>query len=307
VWSLQPPFDLLTTFSLPSPISTPTVLAIDPAERFFYVGTSTGDVHLVPLFRHRDALGASATASAGFVDAVGGGGQGSASVKTDPSVISHKYVNFPRCTPFCPSFPRTSQLTRRSPITALALSLSSTHLLIGTASGEIHMHALPSHQLLRTLPTHAGLGAITHLSTLLRPADFVGASGLAASGSGTSGGAASLADNWPIMEIKPFERIRAGAGARENREVSLALGGIREVGLLDALRVPRDADELSGGSASGGGGGGGAGETDTASRIAALESETQRLRASLERAVKVNDTMWRGVVQMKLAEDVPRQ
>ncbi len=227
-----------------------------------------------------------------------------------------------------PRFPKTKP--RRSPITALALSLSSTHLIIGTSAGEIHMHALPSHQLLRTLPTHAGLGAVTHLSTLLRPADFVGSSGLASGSSAVGvgvgatatststsaavasggGGSGVVADNWPIMEIKPFERIRASEHVRQDCQVSLALGGVREVGLVDALRpavVSGDVELGSGAGVPGGAGGaGGAGETDTASRIAALESETKRLRASLERAVKVNDSMWRGVVQMKLAEDVPR-
>jgi pre-rRNA-processing protein IPI3 len=66
-------------------------LAIDPTERFFYIGTSTGDIYLVPLFRHRAVLGSNSGGSGGL-EAVGGGGQGSASIKTSPSIISVKYA-----------------------------------------------------------------------------------------------------------------------------------------------------------------------------------------------------------------------
>lgn len=88
IWSLHPPFDLLTTFSLPQSV-VPTTLAVDPTERFFYIGTSTGDIYHVPLFRHRAMLGASSGVG-GSIEAIGGGGQGSASIKTSPSVISTK-------------------------------------------------------------------------------------------------------------------------------------------------------------------------------------------------------------------------
>lgn len=111
------------------------------------------------------------------------------------------------------------------------------------------------------------------------------------------------------MEVKSYERIRAGGQSKENRDVPIALGGIGEVGLLDSLRIHAGGVVDGMGSGSGSGivgaeyGSESGGQADTASQIAALESETKRLRASLERAIKVNDTMWKGVVQMKLAED----
>jgi pre-rRNA-processing protein IPI3 len=84
VWSLSPPFDLLTTFQLPDG-SLPTCLAVDTSERFFYAGTSTGTVHHFTLFRYREG-------SDRVTESIGGAGQGSASIKADLSVISHKYV-----------------------------------------------------------------------------------------------------------------------------------------------------------------------------------------------------------------------
>ena len=48
------------------------------------------------------------------------------------------------------------------------------------------------------------------------------------------------------------------------------------------------------------------GGVDTASQIADLESENARLKASLEKAIKDNEKMWNGVVQMKLAESGKR-
>lgn len=73
-------------------------------------------------------------------------------------------------------------------ISALALSLSGTHLLAGTTTGVLHILDVATSQSLRVLPlatgskagaalssTGKGTGApVTHLSTLLRPADLMG-------------------------------------------------------------------------------------------------------------------------------------
>lgn len=165
----------------------------------------------------------------------------------------------------------------RSPITALTLSLSSTHLLAGTQSGDIHIHALPSHQHLRTLSSHSG--PITHLSVLLRPPDLVGAP------------AQTKTDEWPLMEIKPFERMQAGLPARGMREVTLALRPKGNESVLDGLRLqPKSSGPRFTGSA---------GSNTSSTQIASLESENKRLKASLDRAIKVNEKMWAGVVNMK--------
>ena len=84
MWSLHAPFDLLATFNFPSGV-VPNTLAVEPAERFFYVGTTGGDVYNVPLFRRREELGEN-----NDLEAIGGGGQGAPSSKVEGSVISYK-------------------------------------------------------------------------------------------------------------------------------------------------------------------------------------------------------------------------
>lgn len=96
------------------------------------------------------------------------------------------------------------------PVTTLTLSLSGSHLISGTSTGQIHIHSLPSHQHLRTILTHSG-SPITHLSTLLRPADLVGHLGLGEDSRGGMGGK----DEWTVMEVKQFERMRVGKKERE--------------------------------------------------------------------------------------------
>jgi pre-rRNA-processing protein IPI3 len=85
MWSLTPPFDLLATFSLPGG-SVPVDVVVEPGERFFYVGTTKGEVYNVPLYRRRGEVGG----VAGDVEAVGGGGIGSAPIKMEGCVINHK-------------------------------------------------------------------------------------------------------------------------------------------------------------------------------------------------------------------------
>ena len=257
LWSLGPSFDLLTTFSLP-PSVIPTTLAVEPAERYFYVGTKNGDVFHIPLFRRRGQVGdgAEPTETTDITEAVGGGGQGAPAVKADGAVIAYK-----------------------SPITALAISLSSSHLIIGTQSADIHIHALPSHQHLRTLASHAG--PITHLSTLLRPADLVG---------GTS---TAKTENWPILDVKAFERMRVGRTAKDVQEVTMLLRPNPLIASLDCLR-PAEAPSF-GTSAQPATSG-----TGTEEQIAQLMAENKRLKASLDRATKINDKMWSGIVDMHL-------
>ncbi|WVQ81427.1 hypothetical protein IAT38_003551 [Cryptococcus sp. DSM 104549] len=263
MWSLAPPFDLLCTFALP-PSTTPSTLAVDPSERFFYVATEQGDVYHIPLFRKRGVVGGNAMVGEeeeGDWEAVGGGGSGAVPVKTEGAVISTK-----------------------TPITSLALSLSSTHLLLGTSAGTIQIHSLPSHQHLRTLSPHSG--PVTYLSTLLRPADLI-------SGPASASGAGGKVEQWPLMEIKNLERMKTRA-ARESQETTLLLRPPPQAftSLLNDLR-PRPASSIS--SARGGAGG-----NDLGEKVEALESENKRLRVALERAGKVNERMWKGIVDMKV-------
>lgn len=91
------------------------------------------------------------------------------------------------------------------------------------------------------------------------------------------------------MEIKPFERMRAGKAAREIQEVTMLLRPNSMTTQLDDLRPPRTQTALSSVL-----------PADTSDQMAALLAENKRLRASLDRAVKINDKMWEGIVDMKL-------
>lgn len=157
----------------------------------------------------------------------------------------------------------------------MALSMSTTHLLLGTHTGEIHIYALPSHQHLRTLSSHSS--PITHISTLLRPSDLIGT---------TTGRKEAL----PIMEIKPLERMRTGRVAREVQECTLVLGQ-KGSSRLESLRPPTRTMFASPSA--------GVAET-SADKVAELEAENKKLKASLERAVKINEKMWKGIVDERL-------
>ena len=137
------------------------------------------------------------------------------------------------------------------------------------------MLSLPSHQHLRTLSTHSG--PLTHLSTLIRTPDL-----------GTPD-----VDKWPPIEVKPFERMRVGKTARYAQEVTMSLRPGPHDSLLDALRPIRERSIIVAQ--------GGAGER-TAQQLADVIAENKRLRTSLERAVKINDQMWKGVVDLQLVK-----
>ncbi|WWC97842.1 hypothetical protein V866_004729 [Kwoniella sp. B9012] len=257
MWSLHPPFPLLATFTLP-PSSSPTCLAIDPTERFFYVSTSQGEVYHIPLFRRKDTLNTAAEH-----EAVGGGGNSSIPLKVEGSVVSLK-----------------------SPITSTTLSISSTILLVGCKDGTINLYSLPSHQHLRTLNSHNG--PITHLSTLLKPVDLITSSGGAVSGG---------VEQWPIMEIKNFERMKS-QNHKSNHTITIKLPQNNLTAIststlfsqLDDLR-PQTKKSISGGQSNGV-------EQD---QLEALLAENKRLRTSLDKATKINEKMWNGIVDMKLA------
>lgn len=284
MWSLHPPFDLLCTFILP-PTCTPTTLAVDPSERFFYVGTTQGDVYHIPLFRKRTVLGdhhhhhhhhhqhtAALESPQDEWEAVGGGAEhasASAPIKTQGAIISLKDA--------------------KESITSLALSLSSTHLLVGTSAGTIQIHSLPSHQHLRTLSPHAG--PVTHLSTLLRPADLVGSVG-------------AKSEEIPIMAIKPLDRLKLRS-PQESHEPTVLLRPSTSTStstsypasLLSDLRLPPRAPltKLGGrqqavvGNA----------ET-TGEQMEQLLAENKRLKAAFDRAEKINEKLWDKVMDVKL-------
>lgn len=177
----------------------------------------------------------------------------------------------------------------------MALSLSTTHLLVGTQRGEIHIHALPSHQHLRTLSSHSS--PITHISTLLRPQDMVGSGG---QGSATMSMSMSKRDEWPIMEIKALERMRAGRVAREVQECTIVLGRKNDQRVKALL--PNVSNSTLGSISHTSSGG-----ESSSDRVVELEAENKRLKSNLDKAVKLNEKMWSGIVDLRLADQTATQ
>jgi pre-rRNA-processing protein IPI3 len=94
------------------------------------------------------------------------------------------------------------------------------------------------------------------------------------------------------MEIKALERMRAGRVPREVQECTLVLGQ-KGSSRLESLRpISRNiaSPQISG-----------VGESNS-ERLAELEAENKKLKANLERAVKINEKMWNGIVDIKLAD-----
>jgi pre-rRNA-processing protein IPI3 len=87
--------------------------------------------------------------------------------------------------------------------------------------------------------------------------------------------------------------MRAGRIAREVQECTLVLGQTGS-SRLEALRPPvrnQKAVVMTNTAVD-----------SSADRLAELEAENKKLKANLERAVKINEKMWSGIVDAKLAE-----
>ncbi|GJE91052.1 WD40 repeat-like protein [Phanerochaete sordida] len=268
VWDLESK-SLLTTFHFPRPIST---LAWDFTERLFFAASPDGFIHQVNLFRQRDDK------TSRIMEAVGGAGS----------------TDIIRITDEDQQAARKRLITVDQPVTSMMLSLTSTLLLVGTASGLIHLYDVASHQLLRSIATHKGL-SITHLQTLLKPPDLVGhvALSLAAGGS---------ADSLPVRTVAPFQRMR-DPKTREAHEVAVMLTPSRSKPPPAFCTYP--SDELLRDHASFVQLGGAPGATSGVSlqtRVAELEAEAARLREQLSRAKGINDSMWEAVVARVVAD-----
>ena len=107
----------------------------------------------------------------------------------------------------------------------MTISLTSSLLLVGTATGLIHSYDIASHQLLRTFSTHKGF-SISHLTTMLKPPDLVGHVSLSLNANNP----ADSRDTIPVKTVTPFQRMR-DPKQREAHEVSLMLPPSRTVSL----------------------------------------------------------------------------
>lgn len=276
LWDLESK-SLLTTFQFPHAV---TQIAWDAAERLFFAASGDGSIHQVDLYRTRIDK-----THGRMAEAVGGAGVGdTSSVAENERNASNRRL-----------------VTVGEPITALCLSLTGAMLLAGTASGNVHVYDVPSHQLLRTINAHPGPGlAVTHLTTLLKPPDLVGHVRLDGDKDGRI----------PVRPIVPFQRMRE-ARPREAHEVTMMLPHAQKATTHDSVTAYPRSELLrdwkffvqqpprSGHAAAGH-----ENENDallTAARLDGrtmeLEDEVARLKTQLARAKGINDVMWETFMQ----------
>jgi pre-rRNA-processing protein IPI3 len=94
------------------------------------------------------------------------------------------------------------------------------------------------------------------------------------------------------MDIRNLERMRVGRSAKDVQEVSVVLNvSPSDLQAIDSLREQITAALAPGARRDG---------SDEQEDSAALQQEVKRLRAALGRAVKLNEKMWGGVVDLKL-------
>jgi len=103
----------------------------------------------------------------------------------------------------------------------MAISLTSSLLLVGTSTGIINIYDVPSHQLLRSINSHKG-NNITHLTTMLKPPDLIGHITLGMNVN------ADKDINFPIIPVTPFQRMRDGK-TRDAHEVMMVLPARKKV------------------------------------------------------------------------------
>lgn len=192
----------------------------------------------------------------------------------------------------------------------MTLSITGSILLIGAATGQVHLYDVASHQLLKTVNTHQGFRA-TYLSTFLKPQDLTGHVTL---------GSASHLDTIPSHPISSLHRIR-DATARTIHDVpvmlpipsdapastsSFALRGplliilsVSKIlpGTLPPYSFEGDHRNFVLESSIGVSG------QSLQTRVAELEGEMESLRQKLLRAKGLNDSMWESVVSTVLASD----
>lgn len=159
------------------------------------------------------------------VEAIGGGGVADAvRLDADPKrmiAVGYDFVTYTATAV-------TKRCLPRQPITSLALSLTASTLLVGTAHGAIHLYDVASHQLLRALApaAHKGL-AVTGLAPMLKPPDLIGHASLSMStGGGVSG--AGAREGIPVRPVASFQRTR-DAKTRAAHELPMMLPGPSEV------------------------------------------------------------------------------
>jgi pre-rRNA-processing protein IPI3 len=103
------------------------------------------------------------------------------------------------------------------------------------------------------------------------------------------------------MEIKALERMRAGRVAREVQECTIVLGrrDDRRVKALLPKSVSSQYGRISHSTSEAAG--------SNSDRVAELEAENKRLKSNLDKAVKLNEKMWSGIVDLRLVDQSSSQ
>jgi len=179
-------------------------------------------------------------------------------------------------------------------VSAMAISLNASTLIVGTGNGLVNAYDIASHQLLKSISSHKGL-TITHLAAMLRPPDLYGHISVSLTTSNV--GTKELLQTKPIA---PFQRIR-DPKAREAHEVLMMLPpptedqcnptSYSEAELLRDHAAFVQPPLLNSGTTS----------VASQSRVTELEAEVQRLQEQLGKAKNINDTMWEKIVQRAVA------
>lgn len=171
------------------------------------------------------------------------------------------------------------------------LSTHSPTLLVGTTTSTIHVLALPSLIPTRIIPPPLSTippGAITFLSTLLRPTDL---------GEGTVEGGLPARVVMRDGMGRAVKGSEWASGGKAGRTVSLRIGESRDVREMIALPTMALLPSPSTGAA------GGAAKDETTqlkAKLVGLEEEVHKLRTQLGKAVGLNDAMWKKVVDGSL-------
>ncbi|CDZ97389.1 WD40 repeat protein [Phaffia rhodozyma] len=298
VWQLTSPPTLLSTYHLPSPISA---LALDPLERAFYASAGK-EVFTVRMYEKRE----------GELADDGTDEDGLSTGKKGKGVLRARGGNGVRGEVVRVERGDEGQLAISDTITTLSLSLSLSYLLLGTTTGQIHIHSLPTLQPIRTISPLSHKGCpITHVSTFLKPVDLHGSVSLETTGMGSTSGASSGGsdEKWPIRSVGVLERMRVG---RKERERHVVVSPVPEtVDFLSAILsespsstssplslfsspfgLPADHSSPSTVVTEGRG-------QDVAepnAQIPILEREIVKLKQDLIKAKSLNDKMWEGIV-----------
>ncbi|KAH7890699.1 WD40-repeat-containing domain protein [Phlebopus sp. FC_14] len=276
---------LMTTFHFPKPISC---VVWDVTERLFFASSHDGSIHQVNLFRERENKHGGQ-----IVEATGGAGTSDVIRIDDENIGGKRLISVRRV---------VLHLYHPQPVTTLTISFTSSLLLVGTATGLIHVFDIASHQLLRTISTHQGM-SISFLATIFKPPDLIGHLSLSLNISSV----ADAKDVMPVRPVAPFHRMR-DAKLREAHEVTMMLP-IQNERLYSSLceydypedEFQRDYAYFTGATESESSG------APLLSRVAELEAEVLQLREQLGKAKGINDAMWETVVQKVLSQGKEKQ